>query len=43
MLKLFDHPVCGKDSAKCLLFLQKGSWSVAELAIDFRTLAVANG
>uniref|UniRef100_A0A8C5DM91 CCHC-type domain-containing protein n=1 Tax=Gouania willdenowi TaxID=441366 RepID=A0A8C5DM91_GOUWI len=43
MQKVFDHPVRGKDAAKRLLSLRQGSRSVAELAIDFRTLAAVSG
>ena len=39
----FDHPVRGKDAAKRLLSLHQGSRSVAEMAIEFRTLAAESG
>ncbi|KAF7640649.1 hypothetical protein LDENG_00025800, partial [Lucifuga dentata] len=38
MKKVSDHPVQGKDAAKCLLSLRQGSRSVAEYSIDFRVL-----
>lgn len=43
MKKVFDHPVRGKDAARHLLSLQQGSRSVAEFAIEFRTLAAESG
>ncbi len=39
MCKVFDHPVRGKDAAQRLLSLRQGSCSVAEFAVEFRTLA----
>eukprot|EP00064_Thunnus_orientalis_P006660 superscaffoldBa00000703_g6678 len=38
MRKVFDHSVRGKDAAKRLLSLRQGSHSIAEFAIEFRTL-----
>lgn len=38
MGKVFDHPVLGKDAAKCLLIL-----SVAEYSVEFQTLAANLG
>ena len=43
MRRNFDHPVRGKDAAKRLLSLHQGSRSVAEMAIEFRTLAAESG
>lgn len=43
MRKVFDHPVRGKDAARRLLSLRQGPRSVAELAIEFRTLAAESG
>ena len=43
MRRNFDHPVQGKDAAKRLLSLRQGSRSVAEMAIEFRTLAAESG
>ncbi len=42
MLKVFEHPVRSKDATKRLLSLWQDSCSVAELAIDFWTLAAVN-
>lgn len=43
ILRVFNHPVRGKDAAKRLLSLLQGSGSVAELAIDFLILAAESG
>lgn len=43
MRRVFDHPVRGKDVASRLLSLRQGSRSVAEFAIDFRTIAQGSG
>jgi len=43
MRNIFDHPVRGRDAAKRLQTLRQGSRSVAEMAIDFRTLAIQSG
>jgi len=43
MRKIFDHPVRGRDAAKRLQLLRQGSRSVAEMAIEFRTLAIRSG
>lgn len=43
MSKVFDHPVQGKDASMRLLSLRQGSRSVAEYAIEFRTLATESG
>ncbi|CAL9686262.1 unnamed protein product [Knipowitschia caucasica] len=39
MKQIFDHPVSGKEAAKRLFTLRQGNRSVAEFAIEFRTLA----
>uniref|UniRef100_A0AAQ5ZXR0 CCHC-type domain-containing protein n=1 Tax=Amphiprion ocellaris TaxID=80972 RepID=A0AAQ5ZXR0_AMPOC len=39
MRKIFDHPVRGRDAADRLLSISQGSRSVADYAVDFRTLA----
>lgn len=41
--KVFDHPVWGRDAAKCLLSLRQGSHSVAEFSVEFRTIAEDSG
>uniref|UniRef100_A0A8D0CUG7 Gypsy retrotransposon integrase-like protein 1 n=1 Tax=Sander lucioperca TaxID=283035 RepID=A0A8D0CUG7_SANLU len=43
MRKVFDHPVRGKEAAKRLFSLRQGSRSVAEMAVEFRTLAAVSG
>lgn len=43
MKKVFDHPVQGRDTAKCLLALHQGPCSVAEYSVVLRTLAVDSG
>lgn len=43
MKQIFDHPVSGKEATKRLLSLRQGNRSVAELAIEFRTLAAESG
>jgi hypothetical protein len=35
--------MCSKDAAKLLLFLRQDSHSVAEMAIEFSTLAAESG
>lgn len=37
-VKLFDHLVWGKEASKRLMLLHQGSRSVAEYAVEFRTL-----
>ena len=39
MSRVFDHPVRGKEAARRLLHLRQGARSVAEYAVEFRTLA----
>ncbi|CAB1338614.1 unnamed protein product [Coregonus sp. 'balchen'] len=41
--KVFDHLFSGKDAAKRLLSLRQEPHSVAEMACEFRTLAVESG
>ncbi|XP_034143100.1 proline-rich protein 36-like [Esox lucius] len=41
--KVFDHLVCGRDASKRLFALHQGVRSVAEYAVEFRTLAEENG
>uniref|UniRef100_A0A8P4GPN0 Gypsy retrotransposon integrase-like protein 1 n=1 Tax=Dicentrarchus labrax TaxID=13489 RepID=A0A8P4GPN0_DICLA len=41
--KVFDHPVQGREAAKCLLNLRQGSGSVAEFSVEFRVLAAESG
>lgn len=43
MKMVFDHPVRGGDAAKRLFSLHQGNRSVAEFAIEFRSLAVESG
>lgn len=43
MKQIFDHPVSGKEAAKRLFSLRQGTRSVAEFAIEFRTLAAESG
>lgn len=43
MKMVFDHPVRGGDAAKRLFSLRQGNRSVAEFAIEFRSLAVESG
>ncbi len=43
MTKVFDHPVQGNDASMRLFSLHQGLRSVAEYAIEFRTLAVESG
>ncbi len=43
MTKVFDHPVQGNDASMRLFTLHQGLRSVAEYAIEFRTLAVESG
>ena len=39
MKKVFDHPVSGREAGKRLVTIRQGRRSVAEFAVDFRTLA----
>ncbi|KAJ8333220.1 hypothetical protein SKAU_G00421160 [Synaphobranchus kaupii] len=39
MRRVFDHPTCGRDATQRLLQVRQGNRSVAEMAIQFRTLA----
>lgn len=39
----FDHPVQGRDASVRLLSIKQGSRSVAEYALEFRTLAAEAG
>ena len=43
MRKVFDHPVRGKEATRRLMSLHQGSRSVAEFAVEFRTLAAESG
>ncbi|KAJ8356966.1 hypothetical protein SKAU_G00197600 [Synaphobranchus kaupii] len=43
MRRVFDHPTCGRDATQRLLQVRQGSRSVAEMAIQFRTLAAESG
>ncbi len=43
MRKVFDHPVRGKDAARCLLHIRQGTRSVAEYSVEFRTLDADSG
>uniref|UniRef100_A0AAY5KUW2 CCHC-type domain-containing protein n=1 Tax=Esox lucius TaxID=8010 RepID=A0AAY5KUW2_ESOLU len=43
MRKVFDHPVRGRDASKRLYSLHQGVRSVAEYAVEFRTLAEESG
>lgn len=43
LMKVFDHPVQGKEAAKRLLVLRQGPRSAAEYSVDFRTLAAESG
>jgi len=43
MQNFLDHPVRGRDAAKHLQSLHQGSRSVAEMTIEFRTLAIQSG
>lgn len=38
--RVFDHPLGGKEAASRLLFLQQGSRSVADYAVEFQMLAM---
>lgn len=40
---VFDHPVRGQDAAHRLLQIRQGARSVAEYAVEFRSLAVESG
>jgi hypothetical protein len=39
--KVFDTPLCRREDTRKLLQLRQGSLSVADYAVDFRTLASA--
>ena len=41
--KVFDHPVRGKEATRRLMSLRQGARSVAEFAVEFRTLAAESG
>ena len=43
MSKVFNHMIQGKDASMRLFSLRQGFWSMAEYAIDFRTLAAESG
>uniref|UniRef100_A0A671UQD5 Retrotransposon gag domain-containing protein n=1 Tax=Sparus aurata TaxID=8175 RepID=A0A671UQD5_SPAAU len=43
MSKVFDHPIQGKDASMRVFSLRQGFRSVAEYAIEFRTLAAESG
>lgn len=43
MLKDFDHPLCGKEAAKCLLMLHQAFCSVPNYAVEFWSLEVCSG
>lgn len=43
MRRVFEHPVSGREAASRLLQLTQGTRSVAELAVEFRTLALESG
>ncbi|KAJ8354748.1 hypothetical protein SKAU_G00223150 [Synaphobranchus kaupii] len=43
MRRVVDHPVCGRDATQRLLQVRQGSRSVAEMAVQFRTLAAEAG
>lgn len=43
MRRVFEHPVRGREAASRLLQLTQGTRNVAELAVEFRTLAVESG
>ncbi|KAJ8333610.1 hypothetical protein SKAU_G00416180 [Synaphobranchus kaupii] len=43
MRRVFDHPVCGRDATQRLLLMRQGNRCVAEMAIQFRTLAAESG
>lgn len=43
LLKVFDGPVRGREAAKRLMSLRQGNRSVAELSVEFRTLAADSG
>lgn len=43
MKRVFDHPVKGRDAANRLFSIRQGARSVAEFALDFRTLAAESG
>lgn len=40
---MFNHPVCGRDASNRLTNIRQGSRSVADYAIEFRTLAAESG
>ena len=39
MKRVFDHPVTGREASRRLITIRQGKRSVAEFAVDFRTLA----
>ncbi len=43
MRRVFDHPVRGRDASNRLTNLRQGARSVADYAIEFRTLAAESG
>ncbi|KAK7933591.1 hypothetical protein WMY93_004487 [Mugilogobius chulae] len=43
MLKVFDHPLQGKEASNRLLSLRQGSGSVSTYSVDFRILAAECG
>ncbi|KAJ8369826.1 hypothetical protein SKAU_G00098540 [Synaphobranchus kaupii] len=43
MRRVFEHPTCGRDATQRLLQVRQGNRSVAEMAIQFRTLAAESG
>ena len=42
MKRVFDHPICGRNTAQRLIALRQGSRSVADYTIDIWTLAAEN-
>lgn len=43
MKKIFDHPILGRDAGHRLMNIRQGNRSVAEFAVEFRTLAAGSG
>lgn len=43
MLKIFDHPVQGREAGGRLFTCSQNSGSVAEFAVEFRILAAESG
>lgn len=43
LLKVFDGPVRGRETAKRLMSIRQGNQSVAEFSVEFRTLAADSG